>query len=227
MGQPVENTALMSVYSVGEAAVTLKSTQPVSLTIQQKIWWIADKCRCYELLEVIPGMNNLTLVFDPLLYPVQFFIDQLCSFWDEVQKIAPSELNRTGKEIAIPVVYGGEKGPDLSEVARLHKMSVDEVIKRHSSAVYTVFFIGFMPGFVYLGGLDEQLVTPRRAEPRLQIPAGSVGIGGAQTGIYPSVSPGGWQIIGNTETKLFDPERAQPALLLPGDTLRFTVQEVL
>jgi KipI family sensor histidine kinase inhibitor len=93
--------------------------------------------------------------------------------------------------------------------------------------VYTVFFVGFMPGFVYLGGLNEKLITPRRDSPRMRIPAGSVGIGGEQTGVYPHASPGGWQIIGQTDVKFFDPARAQPALCLPGDRLRFVASEVI
>ncbi|WP_457325028.1 5-oxoprolinase subunit PxpB, partial [Roseateles sp. P5_E11] len=100
-------------------------------------------------------------------------------------------------------------------------LSVDEVVQRHTEAEYIVYFIGFQPGFAYLGGLDASLHTPRRSEPRTAVPAGSVGIGGAQTGIYPLATPGGWQLIGHTALPLFDPKAEPPTLLAPGDRVRF------
>ena len=100
-----------------------------------------------------------------------------------------------------------------------------EVVELHSGGEYTVYFLGFLPGFAYLGGLDPRLAAPRRAEPRLAVPPGSVGIGGEQTGIYPLASPGGWQLIGRTSLRLFDPLRAAPSLLLPGDTVKFVKLE--
>ena len=121
--------------------------------------------------------------------------------------------------------YGGEHGPDLQVVADHAGLSVEEVVRRHAGAEYVVFFIGFQPGFAYLGGLDPTLHTPRRDAPRLEVPAGSVAIGGAQTGIYPAASPGGWQLIGRTASTLFDPARNPPALLQPGDRVRFTIVE--
>ena len=101
-----------------------------------------------------------------------------------------------------------------------------EVVKQHCAAEYQVFFMGFQPGFAYLGGLPEALATPRRAQPRTRVPAGSVGIGGSQTGVYPASSPGGWQLIGHTRLKLFDPTAAQPTLLQPGDRVRFVCEEL-
>jgi inhibitor of KinA len=123
--------------------------------------------------------------------------------------------------VEIPVCYGGEFGPDLAEVARLCALSEEEVIARHAAASYRVYMIGFSPGFAYLGGLDAAIAAPRRATPRTLVPAGSVGIAGLQTGIYPLATPGGWQIIGQTPKRLFLPEREAPCLLSPGDTLRF------
>ena len=123
--------------------------------------------------------------------------------------------------IEIPVCYGGEYGPDLDEVAAYHQMSVEEVIELHRRPVYTVYMLGFTPGFPYLGGLDERLVTPRKKKPRLRVPAGSVGIADRQTGIYSADSPGGWQIIGRTSVTLFDPARAEPFLFKAGDRVQF------
>jgi KipI family sensor histidine kinase inhibitor len=123
--------------------------------------------------------------------------------------------------IEIPVCYGGDYGPDLDEVAAYHQMSVDEAIELHRRPVYTVYMIGFTPGFPYLGGLDERLVTPRKKEPRQRVPAGSVGIADRQTGIYSADSPGGWQIIGRTPATLFDLTRTEPFLLQAGDRVQF------
>ncbi|BAN95570.1 allophanate hydrolase subunit 1 [Plautia stali symbiont] len=122
------------------------------------------------------------------------------------------------------MVYGGAGGPDLAEVARAADLTSQQVVELHSSANYVVYFIGFQPGFPYLGGLDERLHTPRRAEPRLVVPSGSVGIGGSQTGIYPLAAPGGWQLIGHTPLSLFDPQQQPPTLLRPGDSVRFVPQ---
>jgi KipI family sensor histidine kinase inhibitor len=123
--------------------------------------------------------------------------------------------------VEIPVCYGGEFGPDLDAVAAHASISVDEVIDRHLRANYDVAMLGFMPGFPYLRGLDATLHTPRLATPRTRVPAGSVAIGGAQTGIYPRELPGGWRIIGRTPLVLFDPARDVPALLWPGQKVRF------
>jgi KipI family sensor histidine kinase inhibitor len=119
------------------------------------------------------------------------------------------------------VRYGGEEGPDLEEVARMCGLDPGEVIRRHTAPGYRVHFLGFLPGFPYVGGLDPALAVPRLPVPRLRVPAGSVGLAGLQTGVYPLDSPGGWRIIGRTPLALFDPGRAEPCLLVPGDDLRF------
>ena len=127
--------------------------------------------------------------------------------------------------IEIPVCYGGDFGPDLDALAAYTKLEVRDVVARHVHAEYRVAMLGFMPGFPYLLGLDEALHAPRRASPRTRVPAGSVAIGGAQTGIYPRELPGGWQLIGRTPLTLFDAARAQPALLRPGQRVRFRAIE--
>ncbi|HJZ65958.1 MAG TPA: 5-oxoprolinase subunit PxpB [Candidatus Acidoferrum sp.] len=121
----------------------------------------------------------------------------------------------------IAVCYGGEFGPDLQDLAGLHGVAPDEVVKLHSNATYTVYFLGFVPGFAYLGGLPEQLATPRLATPRKAVPAGSVAIGGSQTGVYPASTPGGWRIIGRTPHRLFDPSEAHASFFELGDEVRF------
>jgi inhibitor of KinA len=125
--------------------------------------------------------------------------------------------------IEIPVCYGGPYGPDLEEVANFNNISIEEVIRLHSQTVYTVYMIGFLPGFPYLGGMNKAIATPRRSSPRKMVPPGSVGIAGEQTGIYPLQSPGGWQLIGRTPTKLFDTSLEHPAFLYAGAIIKFSV----
>jgi KipI family sensor histidine kinase inhibitor len=189
------------------------------LACQQRVWATAEAARDWpHVLEVVPGMNNLTLVFDPLETDREALTQQLLAAWN-----IASETAAPGREVAIPVQYGGEFGHDLQAVATHTGLSVNEVVQRHAGGDYVVFFLGFQPGFAYMGGLDAALHTPRRASPRLVVPAGSVGIGGEQTGIYPATSPGGWQLIGRTDLPLFDAARRPPTLLQPGDRVRFTI----
>jgi KipI family sensor histidine kinase inhibitor len=137
---------------------------------------------------------------------------------------SPTHSSSTVARIVdIPVCYGGEFGPDLDEVAELCGLAADEVVALHVGGEYLAYMIGFAPGFPYLGGLPDKLAVPRKAVPRLRVPAGSVGLAGQQTGIYPLASPGGWQIIGRTPIRLFTPERMPPTLLQAGDIVRFRV----
>jgi len=208
-------------YLLGERAVVLELEPPISLESQQRIWGLNQRLQSYaDVLEVIPGMNNITLILrDPQQSPLDA-IERLQRWWEESEAQLPES-----RLVEIPVIYGGESGPDLSVVAEHAAMTPRQVVGLHSSSDYVVFFIGFQPGFPYLGGLDPRLHMPRRAEPRVAVPAGSVGIGGSQTGVYPLASPGGWQLIGQTRTALFDPLQQPPTLLRPGDRVRFVPQQ--
>ncbi|HLL84393.1 MAG TPA: 5-oxoprolinase subunit PxpB [Longimicrobium sp.] len=172
------------------------------------------------LLECVPGFTSLTIHYDPVrLSPsaegwLDSSLPQLLAGLDE-------RAGDEGRLVEIPVCYGGELGPDLESVASLHGLTADEAVALHAAGDYRVHLVGFVPGFPYLGGLDARLATPRRESPRTAVPAGSVGIGGAQTGIYPVASPGGWQLIGRTPLRLFDAHRDPPALLRAGDRVRF------
>ena len=139
-------------------------------------------------------------------------------------KLATSEYQHQRsvvRRVEVPVVYGGDFGPDLKSVASAQSLSVEAVVALHSEALYRVCLIGFTPGFPYLGGLPETLATPRLPTPRASVPAGSVAIGGRQCGIYPVNSPGGWSILGRTPLRLFDVEKLEPCLLSPGDEVVF------
>lgn len=204
-------------YLLGETAVVLELEPPVQLATQKRIWRLTQRLSTLpEVAEVIPGMNNITVVLrDPGTLALDA-IERLQRWWEESEALEPES-----RAIEIPVLYGGDAGPDLGRVAEHCRMSEKQVVELHASVEYVVWFIGFQPGFPYLGGLPEALATPRRAEPRVRVAAGSVGIGGAQTGIYPLETPGGWNLIGRTDLALFNPRLAEPSLLRPGDTLRF------
>ncbi|MBS0854610.1 MULTISPECIES: 5-oxoprolinase subunit PxpB [Tatumella] len=208
-------------YMLGEQALVLELSAPLLLDSQQKIRGLTRRLSALEQVqEVVPGMNNLTVMLREIPADPLAALRQLRSWWDESD--ADESVSRT---IEIPVVYGGDAGPDLAAVARQCQLTASQVVERHSAVLYTVYCIGFQPGFPYLGGLDPAIHCPRRAEPRVSVPAGSVGIGGSQTGIYPLAAPGGWQLIGRTLTPLFLAQRTPPALLAPGDRVRFVPQK--
>ena len=126
-----------------------------------------------------------------------------------------------GKIVEIPVIYGGKYGPDIEFVASYNGLSVDDVIELHTKPLYRVYMLGFLPGFAYLGGMDERIATPRLENPRKRVPSGSVGIAGKQTGWYAIESPGGWRIIGRTPLRTFNPSKEPPSIVLPGDYVKF------
>lgn len=164
-----------------------------------------------------PAYRSILIDFDPIKVNPTELQGEVRSLLAEFV----SEKTSEGRLIEVPVEYGGENGPDLSEVARHAGLSEDEVIRLHSEATYVVAFLGFAPGFPYFVGLPSSLACPRKKTPRLRVPAGSVAIGGEQAGIYPAESAGGWQIIGRTPLVLFDPEKESPALFAPGDRVVF------
>jgi inhibitor of KinA len=165
----------------------------------------------------VPAIRAYTLHYEPS----RLSGDTLQAYVESVMTSLVIGATPPREPIVIPVCYGGEFGPDLDVVATTHRTTPDAIIAAHTAGEYTVAMIGFLPGFPYLEGLAPALHTPRRAAPRTSVPAGSVGIGGTSTGIYPCSSPGGWQLIGRTPRTLFSAHRATPALLAPGDVVRF------
>ncbi len=167
--------------------------------------------------EVVPTYRSLAIYYDPL----RIDRDDLRQKIDALARSAPEEKAQPSTVLEIPTVYGGEHGPDLEFVARHTGLSQDAVIRLHTEPLYHVYMLGFTAGFAYMGGLSERLTVPRLPTPRLKVSAGSVGIAGTQTGVYPVESPGGWRIIGCTSLCLFDASRRPPTPILPGDKVRF------
>ena len=169
--------------------------------------------------DVVPTFRSVAVFFDPLATDLTTIVEALEERSDQRQ---PREA---GRVVEVPVVYGGDAGPDLASIANDAGLTPEAVVARHASRAYRVFMLGFLPGFPYMAPVDEAIAAPRRPAPRARVPAGSVGIAGQQTGIYPRESPGGWQIIGRTPLELFDVGKTPPALLAPGDTVRFVPVE--
>ena len=172
----------------------------------------------------LPGMIDAAPAFASVC--VRFDIERwspeiLAGFVDETLQSLAMQDKMIGDTIDVPICYGGEFGPDLTDVAAHCGLAAEDVVALHLGGRYTVAMLGFMPGFPYLSGLDTRLHTPRRVTPRTRVPAGSVAIGGAQTGIYPRDVPGGWHIIGRTPLRLFDASREAPTLFMPGQRVAF------
>jgi inhibitor of KinA len=212
---------------LGDAAVVVQFGESISpaihLAIQAFNAYLTQQ-PFVGLRECVPAFTTLTVYYDPWLVSEQGQhspYERVCAVLQQQLLGSPSAPAAIHHTVEIPVCYGGDLGPDLEIVARHTGLTPAEVIAYHTAPKYLVHMIGFAPGFPYLGGLDERLVTPRRAEPRPLVPAGAVGIAGAQTGIYSLPTPGGWQLIGRTPLRLFDPTALDPSLLHAGQHLRF------
>lgn len=201
----------MNIRPMGDAALLVETRDS---TEAQKFRQALAAERIPGLRQLIPGYDTLLLCVDPLAVD----LDALAERLPGLLRAPQAATNPKTHEIAVR--YGGE---DLEAVAAELAMSVEEVVRRHSTPVYTVAFLGFAPGFAYLTGLDPKLQLPRLATPRTRTPAGAVAVAGEFTGVYPQATPGGWRMLGLTDARLFDVERASPALLAPGDQLRFKV----
>lgn len=176
------------------------------------------------MCELVPAFASVAVHYEPTALPNAARsapYDRFAAAIENALQSLGDEAVAPPRTVEIPVCYGDEYGPDLEEVGQQHDLTPDEVVRLHSGATYRVYMLGFAPGFAYMGGLPETIATPRRAEPRTAVPAGSVGIGGNQTGIYPLTLPGGWRLIGRTPVRLFDAARQPPTLLSVGDVVRF------
>ncbi|NML67162.1 5-oxoprolinase subunit PxpB [Hymenobacter sp. RP-2-7] len=211
-----------SIYPLGDTAAVVEFGGGISAATMRRIAALGQQLVRQPLpglRETVPAYTTLTVFYDPACA-----YEQVAAWLRNAltaSEAAPNTPVSPPEVVEIPVCYGGEYGPDLAAVAAHTGLEMNEVITRHAAPTYLVHLLGFLPGFPYLGVLDAQLTTPRRASPRARVPAGAVGIAGAQTGIYPLASPGGWQLIGRTPLRLFDPAWPEPTRLRAGQQLRF------
>jgi KipI family sensor histidine kinase inhibitor len=214
-GAPISASAIRD---AGDSAFLLELEPVIDPAVNARAIGIANTLVAANIAgvrDIIPTYRSVTVHFDPLRCDV----NRLRAAMRDAAATAPAA--RAGSLVEIPVEYGGPNGPDLEDVASFGGLTPDEVIQRHVAVEYRVFMLGFLPGFPYMGVVDDSIAAPRRAIPRTRIPAGSVGIAGKQTGIYPRTSPGGWHVIGRTNVELFDARREPASLFAPGDRVRF------
>ncbi|PWT96020.1 MAG: kinase inhibitor [Bacteroidetes bacterium] len=216
-------------YSLSERALVIKLGDTIDISIHQKVIQFNNKINQSPFegfVETVPAYNTIAVYYDPIAVVHSKKLEGP-SAHKRVEKYINSlnfvleEKPVSSKTLVVPVCYDPEYAPDLKFVSEYRKLSVDKIIQLHTAPVYTVYMIGFVPGFPYLGKLDPDLIVPRKETPRTMVDPGSVGIAGEQTGIYPFASPGGWQLIGRTPITLFDPLKNEPTLLRLGDRVRF------
>ncbi|HEV7491171.1 MAG TPA: 5-oxoprolinase subunit PxpB [Rhodanobacteraceae bacterium] len=217
----------VSIEPLGESTLLLRFGEGLDSVVNARVHAASAMLHAAHLpgiVDIVPAYATLGLHYEPSAWidghggsPALHITAAVRAIFRE----PPTDLHGETATIEIPVCYGGEFGADLQTLATHAALTIDEVIARHTAGTYRVAMLGFAPGFPYFFGLDPSLHMPRRASPRTRVPAGSVAIGGAQTGIYPSELPGGWQIIGRSPAVLFDVKRDPPSLLMPGDTVRF------
>lgn len=204
---------------LGDRAVTIKVGEGISLELSGRVVRYARAVRSAAIrgvTDVVPSYGSLGVFFEPLEISFDDLSKQVAAVLADDD--ADSDEHAEGRLVEIEVNYDGE---DLDDVCRRTRLRVEDAIEIHSSRDYSVFVVGFVPGWAYLGPLDPRLIVPRRESPRKRVPSGSVAIAEAQTGVYPSETPGGWNLIGTTKVKMFDPTKDSPALLNVGDRVRF------
>jgi inhibitor of KinA len=208
------------IVPAGDAALTVEYDARIDPVINRRVVALAAAIGATAIdgiRDIVPTYRSVTVFFDPLRTDYEALLIELGR---EAERPAPPPA--VGREpLRIPVCYGGELGPDLENVAAYGRVDEAETVRLHTSAVYRVFMLGFVPGFAYMGLVDERIAAPRRQTPRVRVPRGSVGIAGRQTGIYPAATPGGWQIVGRTPLRPFDVARREAFLMKAGDAVQF------
>lgn len=211
------------VVFLGDACLALHLGDDIDPAVNARCIAVAaslDELAPRGVRDVVPAYNSVTVHFDPRVADGE-------SLAVELRRLAgtePRTSNVAVRTIQIPVTYGGVSGPDLGAVAAFARCSEPEVVRIHTAGIYRVYMLGFLPGFAYMGPVDDRIALPRLEAPRARVVAGSVGIAGRQTGIYPCDTPGGWRIIGRTSMRMFDAARAEPFLLKAGDSVKFVAE---
>lgn len=216
-------------FSLGESALTVNFGSEISPEINDRVIQLSiffESNSFPGFIETVPAYASLTIFYD--LYQVRKIFPEFPTAFDAVKHFAAEALKNMAeigtKEprlVEIPVDFSAERAPDLETIAEICHLSKAEVINIFTAQTYRVYMLGFLPGFAYMGEVDERIAAPRKENPRVKIPRGSVGIAGRQTGIYPLESPGGWQIIGRTDLELFTPKKESPTFLQVGDLIKF------
>jgi len=208
------------IVPLGDSSLLVQFGNEIDIRINQRVHALArfvDVSSMQGIIETVPAYATLLIQYDPFL--ISF--TQVREFLREKIFQVEETASRKPRQVEVPVRYGGEYGIDLESVARHLHLQIEDVICIHTHRTYTVFMMGFTPGFPYMGKLDDAIIMPRLETPRTRVPAGTVAIAGSQTGIYPIASPGGWQLIGWTPLQLFDPNSETPFLFSPGDEVKF------
>lgn len=223
----------VKIFSLGDNALTIEFDNRISVAANNRVLSLArflDENSFTGFIEIIPAYASLSVFYDVAIvrrnfadFPTAF--DAVKSFLETaVRNLGDSEEN-AARLIEIPVCFDKEFALDLGTIAALNNLESDEVIEIFLSKIYRVYMLGFLPGFAYMGEVDERIAAPRKSTPRLKVPGGSVGIAGRQTGIYPFESPGGWQIVGRTNVEMFTPQEKSPTFLQAGDSVKFVAAE--
>lgn len=210
----------MRLLPAGDRALAAEFGNTIDPEINNRVHALAGRIlqeQVSGILELVPTFRSLLIHYDPDVIDYQALCEKIRLL--EATAVRAGETDR--RVLHIPCCYGSHFGPDLSDMEKITGLCRDEIISLHSSVNYKVYMLGFLPGFVYLGGLDKRIEAPRLSTPRVKIPKGSVGIGGSQTGVYPLDSPGGWRLIGSTPLDFYDPDREEPVLCRAGDYIRF------
>jgi inhibitor of KinA len=217
------------VFPLGDSAITLDFGNVIDETINRKVialFHSLNKEPWPGMIEVVPAYSSLTVYYDVFqlrksISPGKNVCEWMADQLEKRMQLPLLQSHSLSRLVKIPVCYEKEFALDIQEIASAKNITVDEVICIHTSKIYRVYMLGFLPGFAYMGEIDKQIEMPRKLQPRQKVDAGSVGIVGRQTGIYPLASPGGWQIIGYTPLKMFDAQKKEPTFLEIGDTVRF------
>jgi len=212
------------IVALGDSSILIQLGEEIDLAINQRVHALAgliEASAVKGVIETVPAYATLLVHYDPLVLSFTQIKNILREKMTQIQE----NESRKPRLVEVPVRYGGELGSDLASVASHLGFRVEDVIRIHSAKIYTVYMMGFTPGYPYMGKLDDVLIMPRLETPRTRVPAGTVAIAGSQTGIYSIESPGGWNLIGWTPLKLFDPNSDSPFLFAPGDEVKFIVEK--
>ena len=222
-----ESEGTYHVCLVGDSAVSVSFEGRIISAVNTQVVQLAAAIRRTKfngVRDVVESYSAVTVHFDPLLIDVEQLLSAVAAEADQAATPTSSGegvASSSERTIIVPVCYEEEFAPDLQVVAAAARCDEQEVVRRHTARTYRVYMLGFLPGFAYMASVDSTIAVPRRPAPRLRVPAGSIGIAGVQTGVYPLTAPGGWQLIGRTPLIIFDLERSDPFLFHPGDRVQF------